>query len=115
MEGAISFYKEQGYGLSEERNLVKYLSKPVIGVVPVFEWKNKFNNIKKTVRVDDALLIQCKHKPIFVYLSGNREMDGVAVRLPDSENIVWVNENKGTPMIPFYKNELLRAFARLRD
>jgi len=119
LEGAISFYKEQGYSHPEDcedkesRGLVKTLSKPVVGAVPVFKWQRKFL-AKMNINVDNALLVGCKHLPIFAYLSINREIDGVAVRLPDGEKLVWVNEKNGAPMIPFYKNELLRAISRVR-
>ena len=119
LEGAISFYKEQGYNWSENsededgRNLVKSLSKPVVGSVPVFKWQRKFL-AKMNVNVDNALLVGCKQLPIFAYMSMKRGIDGVAVRLPDGKNIVWVNEKNGAPMIPLYKKDLLRAISRVR-
>lgn len=119
LEGAISFYKEQGYNWSENsedeggRTLVKGLSKPVVGSVPVFKWQRKFL-AKMNVNVDNALLVSCKQLPIFAYMSMERGIDGVAVRLPDGKNIVWVNEKNGAPMIPLYKKDLLRAISRVR-
>ena len=113
LNGAVSFYESRGYENIDSRNMNKKLQKISVGVVPVFKWHKKMR-AKLNVDVDHTLLQHYKYQPIFVYVSYGREIDGVALRLPDGQDVVWVNKNKGQSMADFYNQQLLKALSRIR-
>jgi GNAT superfamily N-acetyltransferase len=113
LAGALSFYESRGYISFDNRSLYKDVPKVSIGVVPVFQWYNKMR-ATPNVDVDKTLLQNCKYQPIFVYIGADSKIEGVAVRSQNGENVVWVNEHKGSQMAQFYNQQLLKALSKVR-
>lgn len=113
LNGALSFYESCGYKNFDDRYLFKKLEKIPVGVIPVFKWRKKMR-AKLNMDVDYGLLQHSKNQPIFVYVSYGKEIDGVALKLPDGKDVVWVNQNKGQSMAEFYKQQLLKALSKVR-
>ena len=113
LNGAVSFYETCGYENPDNRYMLKKLPQNLIGVVPVFKTLLGGMRAKVKAPYDRKLVRQCKNQPIFVYVTPDREIDGVAVRTPDKEIKIWINErNRG--MIDFYKKQLMQAFEKVK-
>jgi len=98
---AIPFYKHYGYEHNGHKNgemvkdkcMVKNLSTPSMGIVPVFEWVDSLN-AKLNIDVDKSLLKIDKYQPFFVYMNSEQKIDGVATRYPNGEQYIKLNENQ---------------------
>ena len=113
LNGAVSFYESRGYENIDNRTMFKKLQKLSVGVVPVFKWYKKLH-AKLNVDVDHTLLQHYKYQPIFVYVSYGREIDGVALKMPDGKDVIWVNKNKSQSMADFYVQQLSKALSKIR-
>ena len=49
---------------------------------------------KLNVKIDNALLDDCKGKPTFVYVNANGNIDGVALCLSNGKNMVKLNDKQ---------------------
>ena len=112
LNGAISFYKQHGYINYDNRNMLKKLPLQILGTIPVFKPMGRLNAKIKT-EFDKAVVKECKNRPVFVYVSQNREIDGIAVKTKSGENKIWLNGAKRS-MHDFYQKQLLRALEKVR-
>ena len=110
-EPVADFYEKNGFTNYDCRNMLKYLPKKIIGVVPVFK-PRALKPVSK-VEFNKKIVKQCKHKPIFIYVNDKYEIDGIAVRTPDNEDKIWVNKDK-VGMKDFYAKRLLKALSNVR-
>ncbi len=113
LNGAISFYEGRGYESPDNRYMLKKLPHNIVGVVPVF--KNMLGGMRAKMMApyDKQAVRQCVNQPVFVYVTADREIDAVGIRMPDKEIKIWTNEHKHG-MVDFYKNQLLKAFEKVK-
>ena len=98
---SIGFYGHYGYehyghkngGMEKDKSMVKNLSTPSTGIVPVFEWVDSLN-VKLNIDVDKSLLKIDKYQPFFVYMNSEQKIDGIATRFPNGEQYIKLNENQ---------------------
>ena len=94
LDNALHFYQTNGYDYRRPGfYLGKKLSKPVAGVIPVFEWCDELN-AKLNVNIDNALLKDYKGKPMFVYVGLDNKIDGIALRASNGQEIVKINNSQ---------------------
>ena len=113
LHGAASFYAKNGYRVCDGRSMYKDLKKSSTGVVPAFEWHTS-RRAKLTFDVDVKFLSKEKYQPKFIYLNLNQEIEAVALRSHENEDIIWVNPNKAKAMADFYQNIMKNTLAKLR-
>jgi len=109
--GSFGFYQNRGYKnvlVLGRIKKVKELQK-TSGVIPVFQWCPQMQT-KLNVKFDTDVLKQ-KYQPIFVYVNGQQQIDGVAIRMQNGKNKVAVNTGKKT-LSEYCKQELVNALSR---
>ena len=95
LSGSMKFYDKHKY-TSWHHYMIKDVPNFTNCVIPVFQWIVRSFHSKFNVDVDNSLIRQNKHQPIFVHLNKYGEVDGVAVRTKGGENKIWtdVYQNK---------------------
>jgi len=112
LTNATDFYCEKhGYSYYKDSVcLVKRLPQTTTGVVPVFEWCDTLNT-KLKVNISKKVLKE--NKPLFVYIGKDQNIDGVALRLPNGENKIKLNNNQ-RKFSKYRRLELADALNRVR-
>lgn len=106
---SILFWVKQKYVSTGFITMAKSVSLPKNTVVPIFEW-NK-NNFHVNIDVDDSVFEKNKYQPVFAYFDESGNVNGVAIRTKDGQNIIYVNDDNYN----FYSDELLsRALMNIR-
>lgn len=111
----IGFYKKHGYTNYDNRNLLKKLSGQMVGPVPVF---GSFSGLKPKVNIrtfrgegfskDKIKQYNLKRiHPLFVYVTPRYEIEAVAFRTPDSDDMMWYNDS-------LFGRQLEKALAKVR-
>lgn len=96
LDNAIHFYQTHGYDYRRPGfYLGKKLSKPVSGIIPVFEWCDELN-AKLNLEINTNLLKQYERQPIFVYVNNNQQIDGIATRLSNGKDFIKYNGREKT-------------------
>lgn len=101
---SVTFYKHYGYEhcgnkngeIVKDKSMVKNLSTPSTGIIPVFEWWAGLS-ANLNINVDADLLKISKYQPFFVHLNSEQKINGLATRLPNGEQCIKVDENQ--PML----------------
>ena len=113
LDNAMHFYQTHGYDYRKPGfYLSKKLSKPISGVIPVFEWSDELN-AKLNLKVDTNLLKQYERQPVFVYLNKEQKIDGIATRLPDGKDFIKYN-GKDKTLARYRELELSDALYKAR-
>ena len=110
---AMDFYQKHRYVYG--RNGVymqKTLSAPIPGVIPVFEWCDELT-AKLNVKIDSALLRNCKGQPMFVCVNKYADIEGIALRLPDGKDVIKFTK-RGGDTAEQYKSKLVDALSKTR-
>ena len=113
LSGAATFYATNGYRICDGRSMYKDLPTSAVGVIPLFEWHTS-RRAKLNFDVDRKLLRKEIHQPKFVYVNPNQEIEAVALRTHENEDIVWTNPNKAKAMADFYQNIMKNTLAKLK-
>lgn len=111
-ESVAAFYEKYGYHTHNRRYMMKTLPEQVLGVVPVFQPKAKLKVKIETV-FPDIVLEKCKNRPLFIYQAPKGEISGIALKMVDGDDKIWVNQSK-RGMCDFYEQQLLRALSKVK-
>ena len=94
LSSAVSFYQQYKYNFAPGgKYMIKKLPKTVNGVEPVFEWCDELT-AKLSFKVDTESLKRYKYQAMFVYVGKDNKIDGVAVRLPNGEKEIKINDKQ---------------------